>query len=104
MRDIELEPLPDQPALPGPPPVPAVAGDDAFARKPPGGVDAAVGLVDDSFRVASTADKAYTRPSLGGEFGPGRATVVSGPADGGQDELHAGANPAPDPVVRPTPP
>ena len=69
MRDIELLPT----------------GDDAYASAQPGGLPADTALVDPSF--ADT--KAYTVPSLGGEFGPGRTLLVSGPADGGEADLAA---------------
>jgi hypothetical protein len=84
MRDVAFEPLPDDPAaLPSP-----YVGDDAFARLPPAGVNAATGLVDKAFNVA---DKAHTMPATGGEFAPGRSVLVSGPTDGGLAKMEAGA-------------
>lgn len=97
MRDVALEPLPDDPAaLPTP-----YVGDDAFARTPPGGINAAVGLTDTSF----ANDKAYVQPGTGGEFAPGRAQLVSGPADGGAAKMAApSAGVAPPALVKPNPP
>jgi hypothetical protein len=63
MRDIELLPV----------------GDTAYASPSPAGLPVDTTLVDDSF-----TDVAYTKPSLGGEFGPGRVALLSGPADGGE--------------------
>jgi hypothetical protein len=82
MRDIELLPV----------------GDVAYASPSTAGLPASTTLVDPSF-----TDVAYAKPSLGGEFGPGRVTLLSGPTDGGV-ALLAGepeAEPESDPVPEP---
>lgn len=67
MRDIEL-----------------LNEDDTAYTQPSAGSPAnADAGTDPSF----TDTKAYGRPSLGGEYGPGRALLVSGPADGGEADL-----------------
>lgn len=63
MRDIELLPV----------------GDNAYASHPAGTPANANAPTDPSF----TDTKAYTVPSLGGEFGPGHVPLASGPVDGG---------------------
>ena len=59
--------------------------DPGYAQPPPGSLPADTTAVDPSF--ADT--KAYTKPSLGGEFGPARAPILSAPADGGEALLDA---------------
>jgi hypothetical protein len=68
MRDIELLP----------------AGDAAYALPQPGGLPASTTLTDPAFTDA----KAYGKPSLGGEFGPGHAALLSSTyVDGGEAAL-----------------
>lgn len=87
-------------------------GDDAYteassAGMPPDGDDDTdpetpdVPLFEDP---SFTDTKAYAKPSLGGEFGPGGVPVLSGPADGGADLLddEVVLMAQPDPI--PTPP
>lgn len=74
--------------------------DTAYALPAPGAVPANTTAVDPSF-----ADlKAYKKPSLGGEFGPARAPILSAPADGGEALLGAAAVLTVTPPVVPTPP
>ena len=77
MRDIDL-----MPAAVG---TPAVVPDVAYTKPSPGGVPADTTLTDPSF----TDTKAYTMPSVGGEFSPGHVAVLGAPADGGQAKLDA---------------
>lgn len=86
MRDIELSPPP--------------ATDDAYVADAPGGIPRNIVATDPSF--ADT--KAYTVPSLGGEFGPGRTAILSAPADGGEAKLDAAVTVTVTPPVVPTPP
>lgn len=77
MRDIDLIHIADTGAIP-PEPV-----DAAYVAASPGGVLDDTTLIDSSF----TDTKAYGRPSLGGEFGIGRAALLGGPDDGGEAAL-----------------
>ena len=77
MRDIELTHIADTGAIP-PEPV-----DAAYVKASPGGVLDDTTLVD----PAMTDTKAYGRPSLGGEFGIGRAAILGADADGGEADL-----------------
>jgi hypothetical protein len=93
MRDIELIHVPGI----GPPAEPV---DNAYVRASPGGVLSTSTATDPAF----TDTKAYGAPSLGGEFGPGRALLLSGPADGGQAALDAAITIIVTPPVVPTAP
>lgn len=81
MRDLELIHIADTGALP-PEPV-----DAAYVAAPPGGVLDDTTLTDPSYGDV----KAYKKPSLGGEFGPAGAALLSAPADGGKALLDAAA-------------
>jgi len=59
--------------------------DTAYTAGGAGGIMADTTLTDPSY----TDTKAYTKPSLGGEFGPGRAALLGAPADGGEALLDA---------------
>jgi hypothetical protein len=77
MRDIELIPVPSVPADPE-------VDDAAYGSTEGAGLIAAdTTLTDPSF----TDTKAYGRPSLGGEFGVGRAAILGADADGGAADL-----------------
>lgn len=82
MRDIELIHVPF-PGDPGPPVVPAEPVDNAYVRASPGGVLSSTTATDPAFADA----KAYGRPSLGGDFGIGRAAILGADADGGAADL-----------------
>jgi len=79
MRDIELIHIADTGAIP-----PEVV-DAAYVAASPGGVLDDTTLTDPSYGDT----KAYTKPSLGGEFGIGRAALLGAPADGGKALLDA---------------
>jgi hypothetical protein len=76
------------------------ATDLAYTRPAPGGLPVGTTAVDPSF----TDTKAYTKPSLGGEFGPGKSLLLSGPADGGKALLDAVSTITVTAPVVPTPP
>jgi hypothetical protein len=84
MRDLEL----------------TSATDLAYTRAAPGGLPVGTTAVDPSF----TDTKAYTKPSLGGEFGTARSLLLSAPADGGKALLDAVAVITVTAPVVPTPP
>jgi hypothetical protein len=91
MRDIEVIPLPvDDPEI----------DDAAYAVASAGGVLADTTLTDPSF----TDTKAYGRPSLGGEFGVGRAAILGADADGGEADLGTDTVVTVTAPVVPTPP
>lgn len=81
MRDMTLIHIADTGAVP-----PEVV-DYAYVKASPGGVLDNTTLTDPSF----TDTKAYTKPSLGGELGIGRAKLLGAPADGGVAKLAAAA-------------
>jgi hypothetical protein len=93
MRDIELSPIPS--AIPDP-----AVDDAAYAEPPPGGIASDTAAVD----PAASDTKAYSKVSLGGEFGPARAPLLSQPADGGVANLLAATTIIVTPPVVPTPP
>jgi len=76
MRDIELIHVPAV----GPPAEPV---DNAYVRASAGGVLSTTTATD----PAMTDTKAYGRPSLGGDFGIGRAAILGADADGGAADL-----------------
>jgi len=63
--------------------VPAEPVDNAYVRASPGGVLSSTTATDPAF----TDTKAYGRPSLGGDFGIGRAAILGADADGGAADL-----------------
>lgn len=77
MRDIDLIHIADTGAVP-----PEVV-DNAYVAASPGGVLDDTTLTDPAFTDA----KAYAKPSLGGEFGPGMSLLLGGPDDGGEAAL-----------------
>jgi hypothetical protein len=79
---------------------PAVVPDVAYTKPSPGGIPADTTLTDPSF----TDTKAYTMPSLGGEFGPGKSLLLGGQADGGQAALDAAITITVTAPIVPTPP
>jgi len=95
MRDIELTHIADTGAIP-PEPV-----DAAYVRAAAGGILDDTALTD----PAMTDTKAYGKPSLGGEFGIGRAAIL-GIAfdDGGEAALGEDTIITVTPPVVPTPP
>ena len=84
MRDLEL----------------TSATDLAYTKPAPGGLPLVVTATDPSFADA----KAYTKPSLGGEFGIARSLLLSAPTDGGKALLDAVAVITVTAPVVPTPP
>ena len=88
MRDIDLIQIPSVPADPE-------ADDAAYGSTEGAGLIASDTTLTDP---AMTDTKAYGRPSLGGEYGPGRAAILGAPADGGEADLEE------DTVVTVTPP
>src|SRR5436190_20250601 len=76
MRDIELIHVPAV----GPPADPV---DNAYVRASAAGVLSTTAAVDPAF--ADT--KEYGRPSIGGDFGIGRAAILGADADGGAADL-----------------
>lgn len=76
------------------------ATDKAYAKPAPGSVDAATTATDPAF--ADT--KAYGRPSVGGDFGPARAPILSADADGGAADLAVDTTIVVTAPVVPTPP
>ena len=77
MRDIELIPIPSVPADPE-------VDDAAYGSTEGAGLIAS----DTTLTDPAMADtKAYGRPSLGGDFGPGRAAILGADADGGAADL-----------------
>lgn len=99
MRDIELIHVPF-PGDPGPPVVPAEPVDNAYVRASPGGVLSSTTATDPAF----TDTKEYGRPSLGGDFGVGRAAILGADADGGAADLAVDTVVVVTPPVVPTPP
>ena len=78
MRDIDLTSAPSTPADPD-------VDDAAYAEPSPGGVMSDTAATDPAFTDA----KAYSMPSLGGDFGPVRALILGAQADGGAALLAA---------------
>lgn len=74
MRDIELIAVPSVPADPA-------LDDAAYGSTEGAGLIASDTTLTDP---SMTDTKAYGRPSLGGEFGPGRAAILGAPVDGGE--------------------
>lgn len=95
MRDIDLIHVPAV----GPPADPV---DNAYLQPSPGGILSTTTMHDPSGAPGDT--KAYTKVSLGGEFGPARAALLDQPADGGVANLAAAAVVTVTPPVVPTPP
>lgn len=93
MRDIELTTAPSDPADPA-------VDDAAYAVASPGGVMSDTVAVDPAFTDA----KAYMYPSLGGDFGIARATILGAQPDGGAALLDAPTTVTVTPPVVPTPP
>jgi hypothetical protein len=75
MRDIELIHVADTGGVP-PEPV-----DNAYVRASPGGVLSSIVASDPAFGDT----KAYGRPSLGGDFGIGRAAILGADPCGAAD-------------------
>jgi len=94
MRDLELTHVADTGA------VPPELVDSAYVAAPPGGVLSTTALTDPSYGDT----KAYTKPSLGGEFAPVHSALLSAPADGGKAKLDAVSVITVTPPVVPTPP
>jgi hypothetical protein len=94
MRDIELVAVPSVPADPD-------VDDAAYGSTEGAGLIASdTTLVDPAF----TDTKAYGRPSLGGDFGVGRAAILGADADGGAADLAVDTTIIVTPPVVPTPP
>ena len=93
MRDIDLIHVPAV----GPPAEPV---DNAYVRASPGGVLSTTTATD----PAMGDTKAYGRPSVGGDFGPGRAAILGADADGGAADLAVDTVVTVTPPVVPTPP
>jgi hypothetical protein len=85
MRDIPLNPV----------------GDDAYLAPSPAAFPRDTTATDPAF---SGDDQSYEFPSLGGDFGPARVQVLSGPADGGEAGLSVTPTLRPIPPGVPTPP
>jgi hypothetical protein len=92
MRDIELTTAPSDPADPE-------VDDAAYAVASPAGVMSDTTATDPAFTDA----KAYMYPSLGGDFGIGRALILGAQADGGAALLDAPTTVTVTPPVVPTP-
>jgi len=94
MRDIELIHIADTGAVP-----PEVV-DAAFVAASPGGI------LDDTILTdpAMTDTKEYGRPSLGGDFGIGRAAILGADADGGEADLGTDTTVVVTAPIVPTPP
>lgn len=93
MRDIELIHIPAV----GPPADPV---DNAYVRASPGGILSDTALTD----PAMTDTMEYGRPSLGGDFGVGRAAILGADADGGAADLAVDTTVTVTPPVVPTAP
>jgi hypothetical protein len=93
MRDIDLIHV----AAVGPPAEPV---DNAYVAASPGGVLSSTTATD----PAMTDTKAYGRPSIGGDFGPGRAAILGADADGGAADLAVDTTVTVTAPVVPTPP
>lgn len=94
MRDIELIHVADTGAVP-----PEVV-DAAYVKASPGGVLSTTAAVDPAFGDT----KEYGRPSLGGDFGIGRAAILGADADGGAADLAVDTTITVTAPVVPTPP
>ena len=95
MRDIELIHVPATGPIP-----PAEPVDNAYVRASAGGVLSTTAATDPAF----TDTKAYGRPSLGGDFGIGRADILGADADGGAADLAVDTTIIVTAPVVPTPP
>jgi len=94
MRDIELIPAPSVPADPE-------VDDAAYGSTEGAGLIASdTTLTDPAF----TDTKAFGRPSLGGDFGIGRAAILGADADGGAADLAVDTTVTVTAPVVPTPP
>lgn len=93
MRDIELIHVPAV----GPPADPV---DNAYVRASAAGVLSSTAATDPAF----TDTKAYGRPSLGGDFGIGRAAILGADADGGAADLAVDTTITVTAPIVPTPP
>lgn len=93
MRDIDLTHV----AAVGPPAEPV---DNAYVKASPGGILSTTTATDPAF----TDTKEYGRPSLGGDFGPGRAAILGADADGGAADLAADTTVTVTAPIVPTPP
>jgi hypothetical protein len=94
MRDIELIPAPSVPADPE-------VDDAAYGSTEGAGLIASdTTLTDPAF----TDTKAYGRPSLGGDFGIGRAAILGADADGGAADLAVDTTVVVTAPIVPTPP
>jgi hypothetical protein len=94
MRDIDLIPVPSTPADPD-------VDDAAYGTTEGAGLIAS----DTTLTDPAMADtKAYGRPSLGGDYGPGRAAILGADADGGAADLATDTTVTVEALTIPTPP
>jgi hypothetical protein len=93
MRDIDLVAAPSVPADPA-------VDDAAYGNTEAAGLIASDTALTDP---AMTDTKSYGRPSIGGDFGPGRAAILGADADGGAADLAVDTTVTVETLTIPTP-